>query len=77
MIKCDVNKRNPIDKIFVEAGGTIEEIADDIGNITNAIYYHLKEQDPEAAEDFKHTIQAIFADEGPAWMPREELMKED
>lgn len=77
MIKCYVNKYDPNEKVSVEAGGTIEEIGDDIGNITHAIYYNLMKQDPEGAEAFKAVILDIFAGAGTAWMSSEELLKED
>lgn len=77
MIKCYVNKHDPYERSSVEADGTIEEIVDDIGNLTRNLYFHLMEQDPEHAEAFKEAIMLFFADEGPAWMSREELLKED
>ena len=76
MIKCYANK-NRKRPVSVEAEGTIEEIVDDIGNIVHSLYHHLKEGDLETAEEFKDGIKDIFADEGPAWMTREELLKED
>ena len=77
MIKCYVNKDNHKAPISVEAEGTIEEIIDDIGNIAHAFFHHLKEGDPESAEEFKTGLQAIFADEGPVWMTREQLLEDD
>ncbi len=77
MIKCYVNKNDTADKASVEANGTIEEIVDDIGNITHTLYFHLMEQGPELADAFKEAIMLLFADDGPAWMTHEELMKED
>ena len=77
MIKCYVNKNDHTEKASVEANGTIEEIVDDIGNITHTLYFHLMEQGPELAEAFKEAIQLIFAGEGPAWMTREQLLEEE
>lgn len=77
MIKCYVNKHDPNEKASVEANGTIEEIVDDIGNITHTLYFSLMEQGPELAEAFKEAIMLIFADDGSVWMTREELLKED
>lgn len=77
MIKCYVNKNDHNEKASVEANGTIEEIVDDIGNLTHTLYWSLVEQGPELAEAFKDAIQSIFADEGSVWMTREELLKED
>ena len=76
MIKCYANKDRKA-PVSVEVEGTVEEIVDDIGNIVHTLYHHLKKGDPETAEEFKEGIQDIFADEGPAWMTREQLLKED
>lgn len=77
MIKCYVNKNDPAEKASVEANGTLGEIVDDIGNITHTLYFSMMEQGTELAEAFKEAIMLIFADDGPAWMTREELLKED
>ena len=77
MIKCYVNKHDHNEKASVEANGTIEEIVDDIGNITHALYFQLMEQGPELAEAFKEAIMLIFADDGSVWMTHEELLKEN
>lgn len=76
MIKCYANKNRKA-SVSVEVVGTIEEIVDDIGNVVFTLYHHMKEDNPETAEKFKDGIQYIFADKGPAWMTREELLKED
>lgn len=75
MIKCYANKDRKA-PVSVEVEGTIEEIVDDIGNLTHTLYWSLVEQGPELAEAFKDAIQSIFADEGSVWMTREELLKE-
>lgn len=76
MIKCYANKHDPVKKVSVDADGTIEEIADDIANITHAIYDELKKYDSRTADEFKSIILGIFAVEGTAWMTHEELLEE-
>ena len=76
MIKCYANKHNHKVPVSVDADGTIEEIVDDIGNITNVLYFQLMKQYPQLAEEFKEGILNIFAGSGTAWMTHEELMKE-
>lgn len=75
MIKCYANKHNRKAPVSMEAEGTIEDIVDDIGNVAHTFFHHLKEGDPEAAEEFKTGLQAIFAEDGPVWMTREELLE--
>ena len=69
MIKCYANKHDPVKKVSVDADGTIEEMASDIGNITLCLYQQLKEHDTESAETFKACILEIFTAAGSIWMP--------
>lgn len=77
MIKFYANKHDPANKASVEAGGSVGEIVDDIGNLAHTLYFSLMEQGPELAEAFKEATMLIFADNGTVWMPTEELLGVD
>lgn len=78
MIKYKVNRKDPVASLHVETEGTIEELADDIGNLIHTIYEQCKELvGQEIADAFKEVIQSYVADDGPVWMSHDELMKED
>ena len=77
MLKCYLNKKAHGAKVSVEAYGDLEELTDDIGNIIHTLYWHIKDGDPEMAEEFKKILQDYVADDGVAWKSRSELMKEE
>ena len=76
MLYCRVNRNNPTNKISVEADGTIDEIANDIGNLVRTLYFSIKADYPESADTFKSVIQGIIQDDSSVWMTDAELMRE-
>lgn len=76
MIEAKVNLRERENNVSVKIRGTKEELADDVGEVIHACYNIIKGQNPEDAAKFKTIIQGIVADDGTAWTPPAELMKE-
>lgn len=64
-------------KSEITASGGMLEICAEIGHAVSSIYRDLKDDDKDAAAEFKKTMQITFADDSPVWGDKDEKSELD